>query len=121
MHAGSTAGGNWHKDIESAWTPENTKTDVPVLDGDQNANVFSDRFLIGADYFNIKNITIGYTLPKNWIRKAQIENARIYFSADNVALFSKRKGLDPRQYISGQSQANYSAIRTMSMGVSLTF
>ncbi len=121
MHAGSTAGGNWHKDIENAWTPENTKTDVPVLNGDQNANVFSDRFLIGADYFNIKNITIGYTLPKNWTRKAQIENARIYFSADNVALFSKRKGLDPRQYISGQSQANYSAIRTMSMGVSLTF
>ena len=121
MHAGSSAGSNWHKDIENAWTPENTKTDVPVLDGDQNANVFSDRFLIGADYFNIKNITLGYTFPKKWMKKAMIENARIYFSADNVALFSKRKGLDPRQYISGQSQANYSAIRTMSMGVSLTF
>ena len=121
MHAGSSAGANWHKDIQSAWTPENTKTDVPVLDGDQNANVFSDRFLIGADYFNIKNITLGYTFPKKWMKKAQIENARIYFSADNVAMFSKRKGLDPRQYISGQSQANYSAIRTMSLGVSLTF
>ena len=121
MHAGSSAGANWHKDIQSAWTPENTKTDVPVLDGDQNANVFSDRFLIGADYFNIKNITLGYTFPKKWMKKAQIENARIYFSADNVAMFSKRKGLDPRQYIRGQSQANYSAIRTMSMGVSLTF
>ena len=121
MHAGSSAGANWHKDIQSAWTPENTKTDIPVLDGDQNANVFSDRFLIGADYFNIKNITLGYTFPKKWMKKAQIENARIYFSADNVAMFSKRKGLDPRQYISGQSQANYSAIRTMSLGVSLTF
>ena len=121
MHAGKEAGRNWHKDIANAWTPENTKTDVPVLDGDQNANTFSDRFLIGADYFNIKNITLGYTFPKKWMKKAQIDNARIYFSAENVALFSKRKGLDPRQYMLGQSQANYSTIRTMSMGVSLTF
>ena len=121
MHAGKEAGRNWHKDIANAWTPENTKTDVPVLDGDQNANTFSDRFLIGADYFNIKNITLGYTFPKKWMKKAQIDNARIYFSAENVALFSKRKGLDPRQYMYGQSQANYSTIRTMSMGVSLTF
>ena len=121
MHAGSSPGTNWHKDILNAWTPENTNTNVPILDGDQNANTFSDRFLIGADYFNIKNITIGYTLPKKWMERAQIENARIYFSADNVALFSKRDGLDPRQYISGQSQANYSAIRTISAGISLTF
>ena len=121
MHAGKEAGRNWHKDIANAWTPDNRNTNIPVLDGDQNANTFSDRFLIGADYFNIKNITVGYTLPAKWLSKAQIENMRLYFSADNVALFSKRKGLDPRQYIQGQSAANYSTIRTMSVGVSLTF
>ena len=121
MHAGSNAGGNWHKDMLNAWTPENNKSNIPVLDGDQNANIFSDRFLIGADYFNIKNISVGYTFPRSWMSKAQIERARIFFSADNVAIFSKRKGLDPRQYIQGLSQANYSTIRTMSFGVSLTF
>ena len=76
---------------------------------------------MNSTYFNIKNITVGYTLPAKWLSKAQIENMRLYFSADNVALFSKRKGLDPRQYIQGQSAANYSTIRTMSVGVSLTF
>lgn len=121
MHAGSDAGTNWHKDILRAWTPENTNTDVPILDGDQNANTFSDRFLIGADFFNIRNITLGYTFPNEWMRKASIEKARVYLAADNVALWSKRKGMDPRQYIYGQSQANYSAIRTVSFGLSLTF
>ena len=121
MHAGSLQGYNWHKDMLNAWTPENTNTDVPVLDGSQNANQFSDRFLIGADYFNIRNITLGYSFPSAWMRKAQIEKARVYVAADNVALFSRRKGLDPRQYIYGQSQANYSAIRTVSFGLSLTF
>ena len=121
MHAGKEAGRNWHRDILGAWSAENANSNIPVLDGDQNANTFSDRFLIGADYFNIKNITFGYTFPKSWLSKAQIETARVYFSADNVALFSKRDGLDPRQYISGQSQSNYSTIRTMSLGLSLTF
>lgn len=121
MHGGSNAGTNWHKDILNAWTPENKNTDIPILDGDQNANTFSDRFLIGADFFNIRNITLGYTFPSEWMRKAYIEKARVYVNADNVALWSRRKGLDPRQYIYGQSQANYSAIRTISFGLSLTF
>lgn len=121
MHAGSSAGQNWHRDILNAWSETNKNSNIPALDGDQNANTFSDRFLIGADYFNIRNITLGYTFPKNWLRAAAIENARLYLAADNVAIFSKRKGMDPRQYISGQSQANYSAIRTLSVGLSLTF
>ncbi|MGN0081967.1 MAG: SusC/RagA family TonB-linked outer membrane protein, partial [Bacteroides fragilis] len=121
MHAGSSAGQNWHRDILNAWSETNKNSNIPVLDGDQNANTFSDRFLIGADYFNIRNITLGYTFPKNWLSAAAIENARLYLAADNVAIFSKRKGMDPRQYISGQSQANYSAIRTLSVGLSLTF
>ncbi len=121
MHAGSGAGRNWHRDILGAWTAESPNSSIPVLDGDQNANVFSDRFLVGADYFNLRNITVGYTFPQSWLKAASIANARVYFSADNVALLSKRKGLDPRQYIQGQSQANYSAIRTVSLGLSLTF
>lgn len=121
MHAGSNEGNNWHRDILGAWTEQNKGSMIPVLDGDQNGNAVSDRFLIGADYFSLQNITLGYTFPAKWTRKAFIEKARLYFTADNVALASKRKGLDPRQYIYGQSQANYSTIRSMSFGLSLTF
>ena len=121
MHAGNNVGSNWHMDVLNAWSENNKTSDIPVLDGDQSANTFSDRFLTDASFFNIRNITLGYTFPKNWLKSAAIENARIYFAADNIALFSKRKGMDPRQYIQGQSQANYSAIRSMSVGLSLTF
>jgi TonB-linked SusC/RagA family outer membrane protein len=121
MHAGNNVGSNWHMDVLNAWSENNKTSDIPVLDGDQSANTFSDRFLTDASFFNIRNITLGYTFPKNWMKAAAIENARIYFAADNIALLSKRKGMDPRQYIQGQSQANYSAIRSMSVGISLTF
>lgn len=120
MSAGNNAGTNWHRDILNAWSETNKDSNIPVLDGDQNANIFSDRFLIGASFFNLRNITLGYTFPKQWVKTLDIENARIYFAADNVALWSKRKGMDPRQYIQGQSLANYSVIRSVSVGLSIT-
>lgn len=123
MHAGSSVGHNFHRDMLNAWDKEtNPNSNIPKLNrADQNANAASDRFLIGADFFNIRNITLGYTFPKTWLKKATINSARAYIVADNVALFSKRQGLDPRQYIHGLSRANYSTIRTVSVGVSLTF
>ena len=81
----------------------------------------SDRFLIDASYFNIRNITLGYTFPSAWMSRALIEKLRVYVCADNVAIFSKRKGMDPRQYIQGESNANYSTIRNISAGISITF
>ena len=121
MHAGSNVGSNWHKDILNAWTPENKNTDVPIMDGAQNSNAQSSRFLISASYFNIRNISLGYTFPAKWMKAIQANSARIYVSADNVAMFSKRKGLDPRQYEYGYSAANYSAIRAISFGINLNF
>ena len=121
MHAGSNIGSNWHNDILNAWTPENKYTDVPIMNGSQNANQQSSRFLIDASFFNIRNISLGYTFPNKWMKAIQANSARIYVSADNVAMFSKRKGLDPRQYEYGYSAANYSAIRAISFGVNINF
>ena len=121
MHAGSNIGSNWHKDILNAWTPENKNTNVPIMDGAQNSNSQSSRFLINASFFNIRNISLGYTFPKELMKAISASSARIYVSADNVALFSKRKGMDPRQYAYGYSAANYSAIRTLSFGINLNF
>ena len=121
MHAGSDIGSNWHKDILNAWTPENKNTDVPIMDGAQNSNQQSSRFFINASYFNIRNIALGYTFPKKWMKTIAASSARVYLSADNVALFSKRKGMDPRQYTYGYADANYSSIRALSFGVNLVF
>lgn len=121
MHAGDRQGSNWHKDILNSWTPENSKTNVPILNASQTANSQSTRFLTNASFFNLRNITFGYTFPTKWVRAITANSARVYLSADNVALASKRKGMDPRQYVYGYSAANYSAIRTISVGLKLNF
>lgn len=124
MHGGTStnAGNNWHNDIHKSWTPENTNTDVPRVNAnDKYANSTSTRFLTSSDYLSLNNITVGYTIPHSLLRKIQFESLRIYFAADNVALFAKRKGLDPRQSFTSASTARYTPIRTISGGLSLTF
>ena len=112
-----------HADMLNAWSTTNQSSDIPKFEyGYQYAASTSDRFLVSASYLSINNINIGYTLPKAWTRKAAIDNLRIYASADNVWYWSKRQGFDPRQSISGSTQASlYSPIRTISGGISITF
>ena len=125
MHNGNNGvGTNWHRDILKAWTPENTNTDVPRLSYDSQsamATSVSDRFLISSNYLSLQNITIGYTLPKQWTRKLLMESVRIYGVADNLALWAKRKGLDPRMSLTSTTDYTYSLVRSISGGISVTF
>ena len=62
-------------------------TDVPKLNAkESNNNSTSTRFLTSTSYLSLQNISVGYTLPKNWIAKLGCESLRVYFVADNVAL-----------------------------------
>ena len=119
----SSRGFNFHQDLLNAWTPENTGSMIPRLRyGDTYANYTSDRFLTDASYLNLQTINLGYSFPKKWVNKLQLQNLRIYFAADNVYYWAKRKGLDPRQSITGGGNATYySPIRTLSGGLSVTF
>ncbi|MBQ2128094.1 MAG: SusC/RagA family TonB-linked outer membrane protein, partial [Prevotella sp.] len=124
MHnAGSSdAGEALSTDILNAWTPTNIYTDVPRLAAsDLYTNSTSDRWLISSNYFSINNITLGYTLPKKWTSKLKLDAVRIYGTADNVALFSARKGLDPRLSPISAYAKYYSALRTISGGIKVTF
>ncbi|MBO5915541.1 MAG: TonB-dependent receptor [Bacteroidales bacterium] len=125
MHEGrsSNMGSNWHRDILNAWTPDNTDTDVPMLNysGQGYANSLSTRFLTSSDYLSINNITFGYTLPKSVVKAMGIQNLRLYVAADNVAVFAARQGLDPRQGYSASGNDIYSPMKTVSGGITMTF
>ena len=119
----SNAGYNFHKDILDSWSPSNTSSAIPRWQfADQYSSSMSTRFITDASYLNIQNINIGYTFPKKWTTKLQVNNLRVYCSAENVYYWSKRKGFDPRQTYSGTINAtNYAPIRTISAGITATF
>lgn len=121
MGAG-TVGTNWHKDIFDRWTPQNTDSQIPRLDnGDLDANQTSTRFLTKASYLSLRNVTLGYTFPKSLTDKLDIQNLRIFLTGDNLWYTSARRGLDVRQSFSGETGFTYSALRTISAGISFTF
>lgn len=121
MSAGRT-GTNWHTDIYDRWTPDNRNTDVPRLSmEDLQQGMNGDRSLTKASYLSLRNATLGYTFPKRMLSKAKIEKLRLYVVGDNLFLLSARKGLDPRQSITGDTGYNYSAVRTVSFGINLEF
>ncbi len=124
MTSGSN-GENFHKDMFNRWTPANTHTDIPILyfeNQNMGIDAASDYFLTKASYFSLKNITLGYTLPKKWLARTPISNVRVYLTGDNIWLASKRKGLDPRQYFDGTTgYGAYSALSSYSIGLNLSF
>ncbi len=114
----------WHKDMLNAWTPENRDTDIPALNSQEKYNLGSQNTtfnLISSDYLSLNNITIGYTFPSKWTKKIGIESIRVYGAADNVALWSARKGLDPRMGFTSSGSGDYSIIRNISGGLKVVF
>ena len=125
MNAGD-AGQNFHMDMLNRWTPENKNTNIPALGYQVQSQEITqgntvDFFLTDASYFSLRNVTLGYSLPANLLKKAGIEKLRVYLTGDNIWLKSKREGLDPRMYFTGETKMGYSAVRTYSVGLNLTF
>lgn len=121
--SGTPNGGNFHKDILKSWTPNNTSSDIPRFQyQDQYTASSSDRWLTNASYLAFQSFTVGYTLPKEWISKLQLTKLRVYVAGQNLALWSARKGLDPRYSYEGTEYINtYAPARNISGGIQVTF
>ena len=119
----TSLGYNFHKDVLKAWSEDNTSSNIPRLQfGYDYSNSTSDRFLTNGSWLSLNNINLGYTFPKVWSSKLGFSKMRVYASADNVCLWTKRKGLDPRTSSAGSpGTENYSFTRTISAGITLQF
>ena len=73
----------------------NPATNAFVKDPNLNYSSYSDYFVENGSYMKIKNITIGYTLPKNLLNHFKLEKLRIYITGQNLFTFTKFTGLDP--------------------------
>ncbi len=97
------------------------------LDGNGN-NRMSDRWIEDGSYLRIQNISLSYTLPQRWAKKAFLQNAKIYFNVQNVHTFTKYSGYDPEIGAYNQSallqnidRGRYPTPRTYTLGLNLSF
>ncbi|MDE5710390.1 MAG: SusC/RagA family TonB-linked outer membrane protein, partial [Bacteroides sp.] len=110
----------WNRHALRRWQKPGDITDVPRIEvGGSYAT--NDRFLVDASYFAIKNITLGYTLPKTWMSRAKLNSVRVFGSVDNLALFTHLQGMDPQYNFSGQTDYSYTPNKTWSLGFEINF
>ncbi len=110
----------WNSNALRRWQKPGDITDVPRIEiGGQYTT--TDRFLVDASYFAIKNITLGYTLPKLWVNKIGLSNVRVFTSVDNLALFTHLDGMDPQYSFGGSTDYTYAPNKTWSVGLEVKF
>ncbi|MGL5317281.1 MAG: SusC/RagA family TonB-linked outer membrane protein [Bacteroidales bacterium] len=117
------------------WTPENTNAFWPNPYAGNAVNVINSsipgsnnfvaqtRYLSDLSYLRLKNLTVGYTLPECWTKKAYIQKARIFFSGENLAEFkNKRLPVDPEiNDTEAQWGRTFPFYRTVSFGLQVNF
>ena len=121
-----------HKDILNSWTavPEGMTADSPnrvsnsILPMNDTANAnqtyaASNRWLVDASYFIVKNIGLSYTLPTKWMSKLGVGDCTVSFNVENPFTFTKRDGLNPQYSFYGGQDQTYVAARIYTFGLSL--
>jgi TonB-linked SusC/RagA family outer membrane protein len=92
-----SAGQNFLASTANAWTESNKNTNMPrAVLGDPNLNNReSDRFLENASFLRLKNVELGYSLPKSVLTKLGVSKLRIFVNAQNVFTITDYSGTDP--------------------------
>ena len=125
------AGENWMDDVTNVRVSNSgTKTPRPTIADPNDNDRLSDRYVEDGSYLRIKNITLGYTLPKSLLQKVHIENVRVYCNIQNLYTFTKYQGYDPEVGAStqdsqgltfGVDNGRYPSPMTCSVGLNITF
>ncbi len=109
----------WSKNNRNAYFPR------PVADLARSFAMSrpNDRYLQNLAYCRLKNLTVGYTLPKTLTKKAYLEKVRLYFSGENLFITSKLKSdyIDPEQMMHDTNGRVYPFSKTFSFGLDVSF
>lgn len=110
---------------KNRWQNPGDVTDVPRLSTDDSyANQASSRFLMSRSYLKLRSLSLGYTLPKALLKKAFIDNARVFVNAENLYTWtaSDYRGFDPSGVgANGNQWWNYPLARSVVFGITLGF
>ena len=104
------------------WTPTNHDASYPrITMADQINYQFSSYWLEDASYVRLKNLTIGYNIPKNLLNKINLERVKVYVTGENLFTITGMDSLDPESAPSNSRGGLYSNVRKISVGLKVGF
>jgi hypothetical protein len=109
--------------FNNRWTVNNQNAKYPIcwkspVANMQQASTFWQR---DASYLRLKNVQLGYTIPKSIMQKIKIKNIRIYVGGQNLLTWSKIKFLDPESSYSTTDGTSSPSMKSYSIGANVTF
>lgn len=118
---------NMLAEVADRWTETNASNLVPSTKGYVTNDVYS-RFVEDGSFLRLKNVTLGYTLPKKWTQKAYIKRMRVYATGQNLFCISGYSGYDPEVSTAGNNPMTpgldwgaYPKSRVFTFGIDLQF
>lgn len=118
---------NTTTDIYEAWTPEHHTNNPRNIASDPNGNFgrSSDYFIENGSYLKLRNVQIGFTMPKAQLERLSIQRLRVYVNANNLLTITKYSGIDPEIAGSntgrGVDYGRYPQVRSFSAGLEIQF
>lgn len=118
---------NQYASYTDRWTPENPNNDIPAATNSSSNLVISSRVVEDASFLRLKAVTLGYTVPKTFLKKYKIDNARLYVAAQNLWTITGYSGYDPEVSIRsggltpGLDFSSYPRALSVSFGINLDF
>lgn len=109
------------------WTPEHTNASAPRANAlSLDKYTVSDAMVFNGSYFKIKQIQLGYSLPKQWINKVFINNLRLYVSLEDFFTFTSYPGFDPEASANATSgmgidMGTYPSAKKVMLGFNVEF
>lgn len=100
------------------WTPENPSTNLPRVGG-QNNTAVSTFYMQDASYLRLKNLEIGYSLPRNISDRIHVQKLRIFAGAQNLLTFTGLEYFDPERANGSQSNRGAPLYKTVTFGVNV--
>lgn len=125
-YTGRGQGGNMLADVLNSWDYNKT-SGIPHLalieDGNNNYSTLNDFFLEDGSYLRLKNVTLGYTLPKNAMRAIGLPESslRFYLNGENLLTVTDYSGIDPEVGNFGLDGGTYPVSRSFSIGFNFSF
>ncbi|MBC7387568.1 MAG: TonB-dependent receptor [Opitutaceae bacterium] len=113
---------------DQRWTPSNTTAKYPRAVGGVRGTFNtqrSSRYLEDGSYLRLKNITLGYQLPKSFLNKLKVANARLFITGQNFLTFTNYTGFDPEATSSfgventGVDQGSIPQFKTYTFGINI--
>lgn len=115
---------NLEKAVTNSWQTPGEQAENPMYVHNDASHAWwrSTRFLQRSDFLKLKQVTLGYTLPKRWLDRVGLNNVRLYVMGENLWTLTDFTGYDPELGLNGDTSGwVVPPMTSVTFGVNLNF